>query len=77
MRRSVVIFAALAFASIARAQDPGVAVKDFDQKHGGTEKMKMMAHVPAHPGAWKAGTQLSRCSIMTIPSVRRPGGRNH
>jgi hypothetical protein len=54
MRRSLMIPGLLALATVARAQDPGVSVKDFDQKHAGTEKMHMVAHVVSHPGAWKA-----------------------
>jgi hypothetical protein len=38
----------------ARAQDPGVPVLPFDQKHGGSANIHMVAHVMAHPGAWKA-----------------------
>jgi len=41
-------------ASFALAQDPGVPPKPFDQKHAGNDKMHMLAHVPGHPGAWKA-----------------------
>lgn len=57
MRRVLVIAVATALsalASIAPAQDPGKAVVDFDRKRGGSEKMKRLAHVPAHAGAWKA-----------------------
>jgi len=41
-------------ACLARAQDPGKSVVDFDKKKGGSEKMKMVNHVVTHPGAWKA-----------------------
>ena len=63
MRRSLVMtsFVALAgfvaagaFVNVARAQDPGQQVTDFDKKRGGSAKMKRLAHVPAHEGAWKA-----------------------
>ena len=54
MRRSVVFPIALAFAAGARAQDPGVPVRASDQKHAGTEKMHMLAHVVNQPGPWKA-----------------------
>jgi hypothetical protein len=54
MRRSLVIVAGIALASIARAQDPGTSLKGFDQKRAGSEKMHMLAHVDGHPGAWKA-----------------------
>ena len=36
------------------AQDPGVAVRPFDQKHGGSKSVHMLAHVVNNPGAWKA-----------------------
>ena len=54
MRHALVISAALALASVARAQDPGVSVKDFDTKRGGTDKMHMLARVAGHTGPWKA-----------------------
>jgi hypothetical protein len=54
MRRSFIVAAVVAFASIARAQDPGTPLKSFDQKHAGSEKMHMLGHVVGHPGAWKA-----------------------
>src|SRR5258708_38161231 len=54
MRRPLIIAAAFTFATVARAQDPGVAVPATDAKHGGSDKMKMLSHVAAHPGAWKA-----------------------
>ena len=54
MRRSLVIPAALVFASAARAQDPGQSVTAFDAKHNGSEKMHMLAHLPSHTAAWKA-----------------------
>ncbi len=36
------------------AQDPGVAVRPFDQKHGGSKSVHMLGHVVTNPGAWKA-----------------------
>jgi hypothetical protein len=54
MRRSFFLLSLLAAASVARAQDPGVSVKESDQKRNGTEKMHMVSHVVSHPGAWKA-----------------------
>ncbi|HVX42153.1 MAG TPA: hypothetical protein VHB25_21510 [Gemmatimonadaceae bacterium] len=59
MRRPILIPALLACAtfasaSIARAQDPGMTVPDFNAKHGGNSKTHMLAHVVTHPGAWKA-----------------------
>ena len=54
MRRLLILPAALAFATVALAQDPGVSVLPFDQKHAGSDKMQMLSHVVSHPGAWKA-----------------------
>ncbi|MEP6992285.1 MAG: hypothetical protein ABJA80_15240, partial [bacterium] len=54
MRRSLILPGLLVLATVARAQDPGVSVKDFDQKRAGTDKMHMVAHVVSHPGPWKA-----------------------
>ena len=54
MRRFVPAALIALTATLARAQDPGVAPKPFDQKHAGNDKMHMVAHVPGHPGAWKA-----------------------
>src|ERR1700742_2035201 len=53
MRKSLIIPAALLVATALRAQDPGASVPS-DQKHGGNDKMHELAHVPGHPGAWKA-----------------------
>ena len=54
MRRLIVVAALSGLATVAAAQDPGKSVVPFDQKKGGSEKMKRLAHVPAHEGAWKA-----------------------
>jgi hypothetical protein len=54
MRRLLILPAALAFATIAGAQDPGAPLPASDAKHAGNDKMHMMAHVTANPGAWKA-----------------------
>ena len=54
MRRLAALSAVFALASIAGAQDPGVPLKAFDQKHAGNDKMHMLAHVDGHAGAWKA-----------------------
>ncbi len=54
MLRWLAVPALLAFASLLPAQDPGTALPASDAKHNGTEKMHMLAHVVAHPGAWKA-----------------------
>ena len=57
MRRSLVITALAMVSGLVSgvaAQDPGQAVTDFDKKRGGSAKMKRLAHVPAHDGAWKA-----------------------
>jgi hypothetical protein len=51
------LFIALVLCAVplaARAQDPGVAVRPFDQKHGGSKSVHMLGHVVTHPGAWKA-----------------------
>ncbi len=54
MYRSLVVLALCAVPVTARAQDPGVAVRPFDQKHGGSKSIHMLSHVVTHPGAWKA-----------------------
>lgn len=55
MRRLTTVLSLLAFvAPLARAQDPGASVTDFDKKRGGSEKMKTVAHVEANAGRWKA-----------------------
>jgi hypothetical protein len=54
MRRSLVVLALCSAPFALRAQDPGVAVPRFDQKHGGSKSVHMLSHVVTHPGAWKA-----------------------
>ena len=57
MRRVFVvaaITASSALTTLARAQDPGATLPDFDKKRGGSEKVHRLANVPAHPGNWKA-----------------------
>lgn len=57
MARSLILPAILALASVtsvAPAQDPGAPLPSFDQKHAGSDKMHVLSHVVAHPGAWKA-----------------------
>jgi hypothetical protein len=54
MRRLGVPLALVAFATTARAQDPGASVPDFAKKHGGSEKVHSLAHVDGHAGPWKA-----------------------
>src|SRR5215831_8725471 len=41
-------------ATVARAQDPGSALPQSDQKHGGTDKVHVLNHVENNPGPWKA-----------------------
>ncbi len=31
-----------------------MAVRPFDQKHGGSKSVELLAHVVNNPGAWKA-----------------------
>ena len=52
--RSLAVLLIASIASTAAAQDPGMVVPSFDAKRGGSEKMHMLARVPANPGAWKA-----------------------
>lgn len=56
MRRSLGLaaVAALAFTPVLRAQDPGRALPASDAKHGGSEKMHVLAHLPTHDASWKA-----------------------
>lgn len=54
MSRFLTISFSVAFAAVAGAQDPGNAVRPFDQKHGGSPNMHLVAHVVTAPGAWKA-----------------------
>jgi hypothetical protein len=53
MRTSVIVAALFGVTSAAWAQDPGMALRPFDQKHGGSPNIHMLAHVVTHPGAWK------------------------
>ncbi|MEP6766923.1 MAG: hypothetical protein ABJB66_21580, partial [Gemmatimonadaceae bacterium] len=54
MRRLFVVALLIASTQVARAQDPGTPVVPFDQKKGGSEKLKVLSHVKSHEGAWKA-----------------------
>jgi len=54
MHRSLVIPLLLALPASLPGQDPGTAVRPFDQKHGGSPNVHSVAHVVNHPGAWKA-----------------------
>ena len=54
MRRTLAFLALSGLATAAGAQDPGMAVRPFDQKTGGSPSMHLVAHVVTHPGAWKA-----------------------
>ncbi len=54
MYRALAVLALCSIPLTARAQDPGVAVRPFDQKHGGSKSVHMLSHVVTHPGAWKA-----------------------
>ncbi len=54
MRRLPVVLALLGVAVTLPAQDPGMSVGPFDQKHGGSKTMQLLAHVVSNPGAWKA-----------------------
>ena len=49
------VFAVVVGAGVARAQDPGVPLKDFDQKRAGNEKMHMLA-----PHPWASWSVESR-----------------
>jgi hypothetical protein len=53
MRGPFVILALLGLATAARAQDHGLAVRPFDQKHAGSENIHLIAHVVTNPGPWK------------------------
>lgn len=53
MRGSLVALALIALATAAQAQDPGISVRQFDGKKGGSKNMHMLAHVTTHDGAWK------------------------
>ncbi|HET8648612.1 MAG TPA: hypothetical protein VFL95_01110 [Gemmatimonadales bacterium] len=54
--RSLLVAGALTatIAAGAAAQDPGTTLPRFDQKHGGSESVQLVAHVVTNPGAWKA-----------------------
>jgi len=54
MYRLLVALALCAVPLTARAQDPGVAVRPFDQKHGGSKSVHMLGHVVTNSGPWKA-----------------------
>ena len=54
MRGFPVVLTLAGLVATATAQDPGTAVRPFDQKHGGSANIQMVAHVLAHPGTWKA-----------------------
>jgi len=54
MRISLAGLALVGLVTTAWAQDPGMSVRPFDQKHGGSKNLHMIAHVVTHPGAWKA-----------------------
>ena len=53
MRVSVAALLLAGIAAPLAAQDPGMAVRPFDQKHGGSPSVQMVAHVVTHPGNWK------------------------
>lgn len=54
MRGTLAVLAMLGVtAAGALAQDPGVTVKPFDKKDGGTPNVHLLSHVVTHPGAWK------------------------
>jgi hypothetical protein len=53
MRGSFVALTLFALATNALAQDPGISVRPFDQKAGGSKNMHMISHVVTHQGAWK------------------------
>ena len=50
---ALVAIAAVVGAAAAAAQDPGISVKPFDAKRGGSPNVHMLAHVVTHKGAWK------------------------
>jgi hypothetical protein len=54
MRLSFIGLAVVSLVSTAWAQDPGMSVRPFDKKHGGSAHLHLIAHVVTHPGAWKA-----------------------
>lgn len=54
MRRLLLTTIFTATASAALAQDPGMSPVPFDQKKGGTEKVKLLKQVENNAGPWKA-----------------------
>ncbi|HUX32913.1 MAG TPA: hypothetical protein VMV51_03505 [Gemmatimonadaceae bacterium] len=54
MHRSLVVLALLGAAVTLPAQDPGMTLPAFNQKHGGSKSVQLVAHVVNNPGAWKA-----------------------
>ncbi len=53
--RGPLVLAMLAGCAIAAsAQDPGTAVPDYSQKHGGSSNMHLLGHVTTGTGAWQA-----------------------
>jgi hypothetical protein len=54
MYRWLVALALCSAPVAAWAQDPGVAVRPFDQKHGGSKSVHLLGHVVTNPGPWKA-----------------------
>lgn len=54
MRRFVVTALLASVATPVVAQDPGVQVKDFADKKGGTKNVKTVRHVENNKGTWKA-----------------------
>jgi hypothetical protein len=54
MSRLLVLLALCSAPVAAWAQDPGVAVRPFHQKHGRSKSVHLLAHVVTNPGAWKA-----------------------
>lgn len=54
MRRLLLATLSTATATAVLAQDPGMSPVPFDQKRGGTEKVKLLKQVENNPGAWKA-----------------------
>ena len=54
MRRTPLVLALLGLAVTLPAQDPGMTLPGFNQKHGGSKSVELVAHVVNNPGAWKA-----------------------
>ena len=73
MRRFTIVAALSALSAIpaiARAQDPGASVPEFDKKRGGSEKMHRLARIPAHDGRVEGGRRRARAGPQ--PAVRLP-----